>query len=537
MLRRFLGLVALLAVSHAACIRAETNLWQLAKDASSIHRFATLFTAQDVHNYLTTDAGIDTAIEWCKAGGITHLYLEAHRDGYLAPREALVRARDRFQAAGFLVSGCVTTTILGKPSSGWGPEVCCYTDEPTQEHLQAIFEFAAAIFDEIIIDDYFFCDCTCAACNAARAAHRVTIGQKSYPVNGETWGDYHRALMLHVSEDRVIAAAKKINPKIRFIVKFPQWYDMYQERGYDVAGQTAAFDKTYVGTETRDYTNELHWGGTTQYEGYFLMRWLGEIGGEKCAGGWFDSFGTTPPYYLEQARQTILAGARESFLFCYGSLNPIGPFEFPPSMPWPTPTGKPDSAALRASLPELLDTAREVQRRQPVGVAIYKPINSYGGVDSRIFDYLGMVGIPLVPCHLFPTNAPAAIFTLQSFGDTNIASELADYIKTGRPTLVSAGLGKLLPSRIDLSAANVRVINMPRPLDYLLVQKEEPLDDLREPLLKAIHVSFKAPDMVGLYLFTPDAWVIENFGEQPVTAVLSGQTVKIAARNWVTHWK
>ena len=50
------------------------------------------------------------------------------------------------------------------------------------------------------------------------------------------------------------------------------------------------------------------------------MRWLGGIGGAKCGGGWFDPYGTTEATYLEQARQTVLGGARESMLFCYGSL-------------------------------------------------------------------------------------------------------------------------------------------------------------------------------------------------------------------------
>ena len=530
-------LLACLAGFLAIPSHAETNLWQLAKDAAPVHRFATLFTAQDVLHCLSTDSEIDVAMDWCKTSGITHVFLEEYRDGYKAERETLQRARDRFQAAGFLVSGCVTTTLVGKPSTGWGPEVGCYTDQPTQARLQALFEYAASIFDEIIVDDYFFCDCKCDQCDAARQARTVTVGDKTYPVDSDSWGDYHRALMLHVAQDRVLAAAKKINPKVRLIIKYPQWYDAYQERGYDVAGETASFDRIWSGTETRDYTNEVHWGGTTQYEGYFLMRWIGEIGGEKCGGGWYDSFGTSPPYYIEQARQTILAGARESLLFCYGALNPDANSTVPPSMPWPTPTGGADTAALRANLPELLSVAREVQRRQPVGIAAYKPINSPGGVDSRIFDYLGMIGLPLVPCHLFPTNAPGAFFSLQALQDPNLASELKDYIKTGRPVLLTDALDKILSPQLDLTAPNVQQANLPRPLDYLLVQPQAVLDNFRAPLLNALHVGFSAPDQVALYLFSPDGWVVENFNNHPVTAMLNGQSFDIAARNWVCHWK
>ncbi len=515
---------------------AQTNLWQLANQCASVHRFSTIFTAQDVLNCLSTDAGIEAAVDWCKASGITHVFLEEYRDGYLADRATLQRARDRFRAAGFLVSGSVTTTIIGKPSNGWGPEVCCYTDQPTQAKLQTLFEYAAGLFDEIIVDDYFFCDCTCDNCDAARQAERVTVGDKTYRVEGDSWGEYHRALMLHVSQDRVLAAARKVNPKVRLIIKYPQWYDMYQERGYDVARQTAAFDRIWVGTETRDYTNEAHWGGTAQYAAYFLMRWLGGIGGDKCGGGWYDSFGTTPPYYIEQARQTILAGARESLLFCYGSLNLAPQTTFPPSMPWPTPPGPAATAAVRAARPGVLAVARAVRRRRPIGIAVYKPINSRGGPDSRIFDFLGMMGLPLVPFHQFPTNAPAAIFTLQAYADPNLAAEINDYNKGAHPVLLTGTLAALLSPQIHLPAPNIRAINFPRQLDYLLVQRQAALEDFRAPLLNALHVTFNAPDQVALYLFSPDGWVVENFNNEPVTAVLNGKDLKIAARGWVCHW-
>ncbi len=518
----------------AISVNAQTNLWQLAKDCATFHRFSTLFTAQDVLHCLSTDADIDAAVNWCKASGITHVFIEVFRDSYRADRQSLLRARDRFRAAGIAVSGCVTTTRLGKPSSGWGPEVCCYTDQATQARLQTIFEYAAGFFDEIMIDDFFFCDCTCSDCDAAREARRVTIGDKTFPVEGVTWSDYHRALMLHVSQERVLAAARKVNPKVEVIIKYPQWYDMYQERGYDIAQQTAAFSRIWVGTETRDYTNEIHWGGTVQYEGYFLMRWLSEIGGQKCGGGWYDTLGTTPLYYIEQARQTILAGARESLLFCYGSLNPDAHSSFPSSIPWPTPTGQADIAALRTNLPELLTVAREVQRRQPVGIAVYKPINSPGGPDTRVFDYLGMIGLPLVPCHQFPTNAPAAIFPYQACTDPNLAAELKLYLKSGRQAVLTDALAKVISSSLNLT--NVQVVTLPRPLDYLLVQPQASLDNFRTPLLDALNLSFHAPAQVALYVFSPNGWVIENFNNQPVAVVFNGRNLNIAARGWVCHW-
>ena len=139
-----------------------------------------------------------------------------------------------------------------------------------------------------------------------------------------------------------MAAARRVNPKARLIIKYPQWYDQFHERGYEVLRETADFDRIWVGTETRDYADK-RWGGTPQYEGYFIMRWLGGIGGPKCGGGWYDPYGTTERTYLEQARQTVLGGARESLLFCYGSLL--------------EGTGPKNIEALRRNIPELLAVA------------------------------------------------------------------------------------------------------------------------------------------------------------------------------------
>ena len=116
--------------------------------------------------------------------------------------------------------------------------------------------------------------------------------------------------------------------------------------------ETADFDRIWVGTETRNYADR-QWGGTPQYEAFFIMRWLGGIGGPKCGGGWYDPYGTTERTYVEQARQTVLGGARESLLFCYGSLL--------------TGTGPKNVAALRENIPELLAVAEQVGRRADRG--------------------------------------------------------------------------------------------------------------------------------------------------------------------------
>ena len=62
------------------------------------------------------------------------------------------------------------------------------------------------------------------------------------------------------------------------------------------------------------------------------------------------------------------------------------------------------------------------------------------------------------------------------------------------------------------------------------------VDDFRAPLLSALHVTFRAPDQVALYLFSPNGWVVENFNNEPVTVVLNGESLKIGGRGWLCHW-
>ena len=81
--------------------------------------WSTLFTAQDVRDNLSTEQGRQEALAFCRKMGITKVYIESFRDGYQAEEATLKAARDFFRQAGLTVSGCVTTTGIGKPSTGW----------------------------------------------------------------------------------------------------------------------------------------------------------------------------------------------------------------------------------------------------------------------------------------------------------------------------------------------------------------------------------------------------------------------------------
>jgi hypothetical protein len=462
------------------------------------HQFSTLFTAQDVRDRLSNAEGVATAVDWCKKTGIGKVYIESFRDGYRAERPALLHAKQTFTDAGFAVSGCVTTTGIGKRSNGW-KATSCYTNAGTQKELQSVFEYAASLFDEIMIDDFWFTDCTCAECEAARGAR--------------SWKDYRCDLMVRLSRERVLGAAKRVNPKVRLIIKYPQWYDRFHERGYEVVRETADFDRIWVGTETRDRSL----GGEQPYEAYFIMRWLGRLGGDKTGGGWYDPLKTTERTYIEQARQTVLGGARESMLFCYGALQ--------------RNDGPADILALRANQAELREVAREVQRREVAGIAAYKPPNSHPENESYIFDSVGMLGLPLVPCHEFPTDAQAAFFSIHALKDPDFATKLSRFAAAGKPVLITEGLA----SKLHVEADNVRVLHGDS--KSLLRLSPEELNSLRKPLLRPWKIEFHAPNQVALYLFADRSWVIENFNDTEAHVELDAEKLTVPARGWLYRWR
>lgn len=519
--RQLVGTLALALLVPGLAPAAE-NLWELGRRTRDVHEFNTLFTAQNVRDHLGNDAGIAQAIEWCRQTAVTKVFLETYRGHFQVDRALMVRARDRMREAGFDVSGCITTTRVGKPSTGWKEHISCYTDPATQRNLKAAFEFCAGLFDEIMIDDFWFTDCACPECDAARRTRQVRIGDDTVPVPGDTWEDYRRVLMGELSRRYVLAAARAINPRAKLIIKYPQWYDRFHERGYDVRGQTDDFDWIWVGTETRDFQHE-RWGGFPPTSASFLMRWLGGIGGAKCGGGWYDWLGTTEHTYVEQARQTILGGARASTLFAYGGLQ--------------RDTGPRNIEVLRQHIPELQRVAAEVRRRTPVGIAAYKPIASAAEKEIYVGNFLGMLGLPVVPCHTFPTSAPAAFFSVHALKDPRLVPQLAAFIAAGKPVLISDGLRDRLAGQVRLDAPNVLVLPVRGNPKALLTLPDAELNALRAPLLRPFRTTLNAPNRVGLFLFSDGSWVIENFNDDAVTVEFAGTPRTLPARGWIHEWR
>jgi len=465
------------------------SLWNLANQSKDVLRISTLFTAQNVRDHLSNEEGTKQAIEWCKQTGVTHVFIETFRDNYTAQRDVLERAKSRFQAEGFDVSGCVTTTRVGKISTGWNV-ISCYTNTGTQDQLQQIFEYTASLFDEIMIDDFLFTDCECDECKEARGAR--------------SWADYRCELMLKMGRERILAPARAVNPNVKIIIKYPQWYDNFHNRGYEVLRQTAGYDRIWVGTETRDFDNP-RWGGKVQYEAYYIMRWLGEIGGAKTGGGWFDPYGTTQDTYVEQARQTVLADAREMLLFCYGSLL--------------RDTGPANVEKLRAEIPGLFKLAQFVRGRPIKGVIAPKPPNSDALNEQYVFDFVGMLGLPLVPTQRIDTGAEAAFLSVHSLKDPALAGKLQTMLAAGKPVLMTDGLAQRL-GNLDLKKENLIVLRVNgKPRDLLKLTREQ-LKPIRDKLLAPFGMKFDAPNKVSLYLIGENRLVVENFNDASIDAAI-----------------
>lgn len=486
--------------------------------ATSSVVWSTLFTAQDVRDHLSTEQGRQEALEFCRRMGITKVYIEAFRDGYQAQEDTLKAARDFFRQAGLKVSGCVTTTGLGKPSTGW-KTAACYTHLQNQERLEKIFRFTAGLFEEIMIDDFFFTDCECSECAAAKG----TL----------SWQQYREKLMLKVSRERVLGPAHAVNPNVKVIIKFPQWYDRFQERGYVPDQEAAIFDRIWVGTELRDPSSE-QWGNKQQYEAYFIYRWLTDVGGAKTGGGWFDPFGTTPTLYLDQPLTTLLAGAPEVFLFHYGALT--------------SPQYQAQAEALAARRVQYEKLATFVSGWE--GIAAYKPVSSDSGEEEYILDEIGMLGIPETPTSHFPEGARAVILTTQALGDMELVPNLIRLLAAGGTAFISQPLAHLLnsdprlptPATLDLEKDQVLktlevgggklvVFSDALPhlthvdghnrVEQLTPELREALEQLRRTVSDFTVTSLDAPPRVAIYPLGGRVAVV-NYTELPVDCRLTG---------------
>jgi len=465
----------------------ESKLSFLAKIYENTFQFSTLITAQTVRDEFSTDEGVDRAIQWCRKTGVSRVFIETYRNGYMAKEEDLKRGRDAFKKAGFITDGCVTTTGIGVESNGW-KLVSNYEMPKTLEECEQIFRFTASLFDVIMIDDFLFTDDTTEISEKAR-------GESS-------WADYRCDLMLRVSHERILKPARAVNPNVKVIIKYPQWYDNFHNRGYDVVAQTRDFDIIWVGTETRD-PNSKQWGRKAQYEAFFIMQWLTDVGGAKTGGGWFDPYGTNPKTYVEQARQTILGGARDALLFNYKTLL--------------SDEHADNVVELRKELPLLFELAKLIHGAKPTGVLAVKIPNSDASKEMYIYDFLGMLGIPMAPLSRIDSTFPCALFATQSWQPGVFPEQFKKFINDNKPVLLTHNMKDLLQSKQVEIPRSVKVVDIPKEPRDLYNLNDKQLVDIRKPLLKALGMEISGPTRISLYLYDNGVMAVENFNDTAVS--------------------
>ncbi len=97
--------------------------------------------------------------------GLDKVYLETSRGECLVEEDQMIMVRDGLRALGVEVAGGITTTTpdLGEEDRGkqrlFG--TYCYSNAAMREKIRKIAQYTAGLFDEIILDDFFFTNCTC----------------------------------------------------------------------------------------------------------------------------------------------------------------------------------------------------------------------------------------------------------------------------------------------------------------------------------------------------------------------------------------
>lgn len=377
-----------------------------------------------------------------------------------------------FTDKGIQVSGATALNGGGNQSATPTGASLSYVSDTDRAWVKSVAEMAARHFDEIILDDWFFTASKTAADIAAKG--------------NKTWTQYRTEALDDASENLLIKPAKAINPKMRLIIKFPNWYEHYQAMGYDLAVEPKIFDGIYTGVETRDPT---YWEQHLQaYESYGLMRYLENVKPGGNDGGWVDTLFTRYiDRYPEQIWDMALAKPREITLWQWNdALRPMALG----ARPWQDqdtsfnlqkvlasyPVG---GSAATAPAPETAPApgARAGGRGNnngpitdarngraagyaleqmdalldklgtPIGIAAYRPPHGLG--EEYTTDFLGMAGFPIEMSPTYPadTKSPVILLTESCKDDPKLVDEIKASLAAGKNVAITSGLLRALTGK------------------------------------------------------------------------------------------
>ena len=441
-------------------------------------KLSVYMTAHTIDRLLSSEAGRREAVSLMRANGITKVYIEVYRGGLVVSTELLALVKDYFIQNDFEVVGGIATVpgkdfgVKQEGKLGWFN----WQNSKTQEDLKKVMLESAPIFDTFIVDDFL---CTGDTSLESKSAK----GERS-------WSEYRRELLTGLDTSVLIEPARSVNPDINMIIKYPQWYDRFHMFGYDVETGPKLFDQVWVGTETRgQYTQRF--GFVQPYEGFVNYSWIASLAGDKIGGAWFDHGDCDRLDFIEQAYQSVLAGANELVIFNYGSFV----------------NGHQGHHLLRMDFEKLAALAKTVKSAPVQGIAGYKPPQSDAGGDLYIMDFIGMLGIPLVPVSSYPVEAQTIFLPTQAASDPGIVSKVEASLQQGARIIMTSGFlatvddqgqladlaGIIKPEIQTISAERILVDDEEKVLERPLDMEADVIIDDADILLDAISGDFRNP--------------------------------------------
>ncbi len=375
---------------------------------------------------------------------VDKVFIESYRGGVIANDAALSRVKQFFLARGVAVAGGMALVAPGGRGQFHSLD---YADAKDRALVRRMSALAARHFNEIILDDFFFFN-TKTASDIAAKGHL-------------TWEQFRLRRMDEAARDLILGPARAANPKVRVIIKFPNWYPTFQQLGYDLEREPRIFPEIWTGDETRD--PEITDQHLEQYESYEIFRYLENVAPGRNGGGWVDPYDVRyPDRYAEQLWDTILAKAPAINLFQYTDLlQPADPGD---RSPWQRlPTSFNYSEMLReccglpaspdAKPPLLVDAAayalRQVDRvagelGTPLGLGVYRPYQSSG--EDFLEDVAGMIGVPVSMYPNWP-KAKTVLLTEAARRDPHIVAEIEQRLRAGDNAIVTSGLLHAIQNR------------------------------------------------------------------------------------------
>ncbi|HVT82701.1 MAG TPA: hypothetical protein VHM90_18830, partial [Phycisphaerae bacterium] len=346
---------------------------------------------------------------------VDKVYIETFRSRRYLAEADIEPIKNFFTSRGVKIAGGMT---LCYNDSGQF-ETFSFTNPEHRAMVKSVTEMTARHFDEIILDDFFFYTTKTDADIAAK-------GDRS-------WTQFRLDMMRDASKNLVVGPAKGVNPKVKMIIKFPNWYEHFQGLGYDLEQEPKIFDGIYTGTETRDPAlTEQH---LQPYESYNIIRYFENIKPGGNGGGWVDTFQyNTVDRYAEQLWDTVFAKAPEMMLFNWSAMSQ--PFTVG-QRPWASQKtsfnvddmiagagGTQPTTARVAGY--VLEQADKVVPKlgKPIGLKSYRPYQATG--EDILHNFLGMAGIPidLHPTYPEGDNSHTILLTEAAKDDRDILKKM-----------------------------------------------------------------------------------------------------------------